>query len=240
MWWELLKYPADDPRAQIYWRRRLSVLAVAVTLVLLFLVLVVHSGGGSSGHAQPAAAEVPVAADPAAASPASPGPLASPGAPAGTTPTPSPSTSPGAPTPSPSAGPSTAAANPATTCTDGTMALRLASDAPSYSGGRQPVLALSVVDVGNTPCTVDLGTKTTAISVLSNGHPIWTSNGCADRVARPVQLTPAAAQTLQLRWDLSSNTSGCGASSSTPAKGPYEIVARVGSAAVYGGSFQLQ
>jgi hypothetical protein len=230
MWWEMLKYPSGNAQAQVYWRRRVSVLAVVGVIALLLLVLLFRGHGGPDS-VTPTAAERATAS--ATASPPSPaatenGPAAS------STATPS-----AAPSGSPAAGAAGAAAyNPATTCAPGTMALRLASDAPTYAAGAQPVLTLSLVDVGSQPCVVDLGTTSTSLSVLSGGKPIWTSSACAAKVMRPTSLSPAAAQVLQLRWDRSGNAAGC----TTPAPaaaGQYEIVAKVGSAAVYGGSLVL-
>jgi hypothetical protein len=120
------------------------------------------------------------------------------------------------------------------------MALRVATDAPAYPAGRQPAITLSVVDVGAQPCTVDLGTTSTAISVLSAGKPVWTSNACTDKVARATPLSPAAAQMLQLRWDRTGNAGGCAPSTPALPAGQYEIVARVGGSAAYGGNFELR
>jgi hypothetical protein len=231
MWWELLRYPTGDAQAQVFWRRRMSVLAVVAVLGVLVLVLLLRGGGSDS--VTPTAAEQPAPAGTGGAPVSAPGTAA-----------------PGASAPGAAAGPSakasaaptaTAAAtrpDPATTCTPGTMALRLASDTASYPAGAQPMLTLSLVDVGNQPCVVDLGPTATSVSVLSAGKPVWTSTACANRVPRPTQLTPAAAQMLQLRWDRTSNIHDCGTQAPLPA-GQYEIIARVGNSAVYGGSFAL-
>jgi hypothetical protein len=242
MWWDIFRYPSGNPQAQIFWRRRMVVLAVGVVTALLLVVIVTHRGGPT--NLQPAAAEGPGSAGSAAGS-ATPGPVASgpvaaaPGAAAvgataaGATPA-------GAPTPSPAAtASSTATPDSATTCAPGSMALRLASDAASYAAGRRPVLTLSVVDIGSAPCTADLGTRSTAISVLSQGRPIWTSNACSPKTSRPVQLNPSAAQEMQLSWDLSRTDHGCSSPPNPPDKGQYEVVARVGGSAVYGGNFAL-
>lgn len=234
MLWELLRYPSGDAHAQLFWRRRMSVLAVLSVILLLVLVLALKGGGGPD--VQPTAAEVTAtdaggapapSSDPAPPAPVPPA-IATPSASA----TPSPRTSPSA-TPSP-------AADAATDCPPGSMALRITSDAPAYTVGRQPVLTLSVVDVGNTPCTVDLGPRSTAISVLSGGKPIWTSNACGAKQQRPTPLSPASAQMLQLRWDLTRNADGCGKNDAPPAPGQYEVIARVGNSAAYGGNFELR
>lgn len=235
MWWELLRYPTEDARAQVFWRRRVAVLAGLAGLLLLMLVVVLRGGG--SAPATRASAEHPVPSDAAASSPSP----ASSSAASSPSPASSPSASPAPATPAGSGPAAPTASDPATTCADGNMALRLASDAPAYGGGRQPILTLTVVDIGTTPCTVDLGTRSTSISVLSGGKPVWTSNACTTKTARMTPLTPSSAQVLQLRWDLSRNTARCGAATSgPPAPGQYEIVARVGRAAVYGGNFALE
>jgi hypothetical protein len=243
MLWELLRYPSDDPHAQVYWRRRVSVLAVVAVVALLMVVLLFRGGGSDS--VTPTAAERPAATaggpapgSPAPGSPAPGGPAAAGSASPTASPSPSRSTS-----PSPSATPvaSGAAAtrtDPATTCAPGSMALRVASDAPSYPAGASPVLTLSVVDVGTAPCVVDLGTTATSLTVLSGGKPVWSSNACGARTPRPVQLTPAAAQMLQQTWDRTRNVNSCSGPSALPA-GQYEVVARVGNSAVYGGSLVL-
>jgi hypothetical protein len=54
-----------------------------------------------------------------------------------------------------------------------------------------------------------------------------------------VQLNPSAAQEMQLSWDLGRTDHGCSTPPSSPGKGQYEVVARVGGSAVYGGNFAL-
>lgn len=219
MWWELLRYPSDDPQAQIFWRRRVSVLAVAAVVVLLMLTLLLRGGGADEVTPTSAEQVAPTAAPvaPAAVLPASPSPTASPAPPS--------------PSPSPS--------DSSTTCAPGSMALRVSPDAPTYPAGSNPVLTLSVVDVGTKPCTVDLGTKSTGLTVLSAGKPVWTSRSCTEGVAQPTQLTPAAAQQVQLTWDRTRNVQKCAAPEALPA-GQYELVAHVGNTAAYGGSFELR
>lgn len=240
MLWELLRYPSADPRAQVYWRRRMSVVAVVTVIALLMLVLLLRGGGGSNS-VTPTAAVQPAAGAPApsaaAVAPAGSGSAApAAGAGSGAATTPSPTVSPAV---SPSASPSpTASGSAGTTCAPGSMALRLASDAPSYAAGVDPVLTLSVVDIGSQPCAVDLGTTATSLSVLSAGKQVWSSSACTAKLARPTPLTPAAAQMLKLTWDRTRNAAGCGPGSPLPA-GQYEIVARVGGSAVYGGSLVL-
>lgn len=238
MLWELLRYPSDDPLAQVYWRRRVSVLAVVAVVALLLLVLLFRGGGSDS--VTPTAAEQPVAA----AGAPSPGPSAPAAAPSGSA-SPAASATPAAsanPSASPSTKPDTATtagrSDPGTTCAPGSMALRLASDAPTYAAGASPVLTLSVVDVGAAGCTVDLGSTATSLTVLSAGKPVWSSNACGNKTSRQVQLTPSAAQMLQQTWDRTRNVNACSSPSALPT-GQYEIVARVGNSAVYGGSLVL-
>jgi hypothetical protein len=235
MWWELLRYPSGDAQAQVFWRRRMSVLAVVGVIALLLLVLLVRGNGGPDS-VTPTAAERPASASTTSALPSSPSTAAT-GPAASATATPSASADPSSAAAAGTAGGATAV-NSATTCAAGTMALRLASDAPTYAAGAQPVLTLSFVNVGSQPCVVDLGTTSTSLTVLSGGKPVWTSTACAAKVMRPTSLTPAAAQVLQLRWDRTVNAAGCPSPAAAPA-GQYEIVAKVGSAAAYGGSLVL-
>jgi hypothetical protein len=228
MWSDLLRYPSGDPQAQVFWRRRMSVLAVLAVLGLLLVVLFARGGGSSS--VTPTAAERPVpdaggAPPPSDTSslPASPSPSATPS---------------GSASPSSSASPATTPADRSTTCTPGSMALRVAPDADSYAAGKEPSLTLSVVDIGTAPCVVDLGNTATSISVLSGGKAVWTSAACKDPVARPVNLTPSSAQTLQVGWNRTANVGACAAPKTLPA-GTYEVVAAVGKAVVYGGAITL-
>jgi hypothetical protein len=224
MVWDLVRYPAGDAHAQVFWRRRMAVLAVAALVLLPLAVMLLRGGGPDS--VTPAAAERPVAggAD-VAALPPSAAPAASATPAAAATPPPSPTAS---PTPT----------DRSTTCEPGSMALRVTSDATSYPAGAQPTLTLSLVDVGSKPCVVDLGPAATSITVLSAGKPAWTSSNCVDKPARPVNLTPSAAQELKLGWDRTTNTGGCSSVKALP-PGQYELLASVGHAVVYGGAFSL-
>src|SRR3954452_7723902 len=74
MLWELLRYPSGDAHAQLYWRRRISVLAVLGVILLLVVMLALRGGGPD---VQPASAEVSTteaagAPPPLAAAPAPP------------------------------------------------------------------------------------------------------------------------------------------------------------------------
>jgi hypothetical protein len=225
MVWDLVRYPAGDAQAQVFWRRRMAVLAVAALVLLLLAVMLLRGGGPDS--VTPAAAERPVAggADAAALPPS-----AAPPAPAAS------AASASASPPSPTASPTPI--DRSTTCEPGSMALRVTSDATSYPAGVQPTLTLSLVDVGTKPCFVDLGPTATSITVLSAGKPAWTSSNCTDKPARPVNLTPSAAQELKLGWDRTTNTGGCSSVKALP-PGQYELLASVGHAVVYGGAFSL-
>src|SRR3954468_19065438 len=57
MLWELLRYPSGDAHAQLYWRRRMSGLAV-LSVILLLVVVLAFRGGGGSPEVSPASAEV--------------------------------------------------------------------------------------------------------------------------------------------------------------------------------------
>jgi hypothetical protein len=117
--------------------------------------------------------------------------------------------------------------------------LRLASDKPQYGAGEVPKLTLTVVDMGTKSCHVDLGTKSTSVTVLANGKPVWSSNACQTDQSKQVQLSPASAQALSLNWDRTNNTVGCGAQAQALQSGVYELVAKVGNASAYGGSITL-
>lgn len=225
MLWDMVRYPAGDAQAQVFWRRRVAVLAVAALVVLLLAVLLLRGGGADS--VTPTSAERPVVApngaDLTALPPSAP--------PTAATPTASPSA-----TASPTASPTPT--DRSTTCEPGSMALRVTSDALSYPAGVQPTLSLSLVDVGSKPCVVDLGPAATSITVLANGKPAWTSSSCGNKAARPVNLTPSAAQELKVVWDRTSNTGGCSSAAALPV-GQYELLASVGHAVVYGGAITL-
>src|SRR3978361_1163815 len=80
MWWELLRYPSDDAQAQVFWRRRMSVIAILVIVGVLLLTLFLQRGGTDS--VQPTAAVRPSPAAPASsAAPPPPAPATSAAAP---------------------------------------------------------------------------------------------------------------------------------------------------------------
>jgi hypothetical protein len=210
MRWELLRYPAGDARAQMYWRRRMSVLG-AVLAVGLLLVVLVARGGGSQ-----ASTITPVAAEPSAGSAAAnqPPPADPPSAPADG---PATSASP-APTPSPSA--TARPADTATTCASGTVALRVAADAGAYPAGQKPVLTLTVLSDGKPVWSSGACEPKRTRSVKLNPASAQMLQMSWDRTRNASGCTS-------------------GAMSALPA-GQYELVAHVGTLSAYGGDLTLK
>lgn len=81
-------------------------------------------------------------------------------------------------------------------CTDADVDVAAAVDAGEYAPEAQPQLSLTLTNVGQQPCTLDVGTATQVYTITSGADTIWTSTDCqTDPVNDVVSLAPG--QSLQ-------------------------------------------
>ncbi|NAZ85754.1 BsuPI-related putative proteinase inhibitor [Kineococcus indalonis] len=184
-------HPVGPERRATYWRRRL----VAV-LVLLLLVAGLALGVRAL---LPQASPEQVAAqlDPQRVSPTL-GPVAS--------------TATGTPT----TGTSTASPSPSTAeavepCAGGALELALTSDAAAYGPGVTPKFTLSVKNVGQSPCTAEIGSAVRAFVVEdAAGARVWSSADCQSSTsAQSYELAPGKWRTMSTSWSRQRSAAGC-------------------------------
>lgn len=138
-----------------------------------------------------------------------------------------PATATDAPASDPAAGP--AACDPAS------VQVEAITDAVTYEPGAQPMLSLSVTNIGAEPCVLNAGTSTQVFTVSSGSDVYWTSTDCQqDPADAEVTLTPGKPLSSgePIAWDRTrSSTETCGEASreAAPAGGAaYNLSVSVG------------
>lgn len=170
---------ADKPTPAVYRRRRLvALVALLVTIALLWwgIAALVGSGGSSDPTPSPTAA----AAEPApATTPAS-------------EPTPAATEQPTAePEPEPTSEP---AAEPQA-CTPAQVTVSARTDAEFYGADAQPQFSFHLANTSDTPCILDVGTAAQEFKVTSGSDVIWVSTHCqVEPASQLVQLEPGHEQ----------------------------------------------
>ena len=128
----------------------------------------------------------------------------------------------GKPTPTPaSAATATdaAASDPAAgpgACDPASVQVEATTDAVSYEPGAQPMLSLSVTNIGDAPCVLNAGTARQVFTVSSGTDVYWTSTDC-QKEAGDVDVTLKPGEPVSsgspLAWDRSrSSPETCGES----------------------------
>jgi hypothetical protein len=203
-----------------YWRRRVMVLAVGVTVLGLPIWAVNQALGGS--HA------------PGQGSPRShSGDVAGPGAHAGghgqaaTRETADLSSRPRA-RPRPGA-PRRAATTPPPgrqTCARRSVQLTIRSAQHRYGPGEQVTFVVGAVSTRSRPCRLDLGSKFTSVVVASSGTPLWDSSSCLRGSGLwLVTLRRGAPVFLRITWDRRTSMSGCPGQGTAVTPGVYTAAA---------------
>lgn len=83
-------------------------------------------------------------------------------------------------TPNPTTAPSntTAPVETGETCSPATIQIQPVTDASSYAAGVQPMISMTITNVGSVACTFDVGTAAQAYYIVSGSDPIWNSRDC--------------------------------------------------------------
>jgi hypothetical protein len=114
----------------------------------------------------------------------------------------------GAPTAvtTPSSSPSaTSAADTAPACTDANISLTAVTDKSNYAAGEEPLLSMTITNIGSAACSINAGTDAQEYRITSGSDLIWTSTDCQSGAAPTViVLEPggdAAQSTDPFPWD---------------------------------------
>ena len=185
-----------------YWRRRIVVLAGAVTVLGLPIWAVNQALGGSQppGHGSPRSYS---------------GDEAGPSRHAGGGHAPARETADlsSRPRARPTVAPRGAAMPPQPgrqTCASRSVLLTIRSDRHRYEPGEQVTFVVGAVSTKNRPCRLDLGSRFTSVVVASSGTPLWDSSSCLRGSGIwVVTLRRGTPATLRITWDQRTSMSGC-------------------------------
>ncbi|GAA4216466.1 hypothetical protein [Microbispora amethystogenes] len=204
--------------ADVYWRRRVSVL----TGMLVVVAVVAWACSSASGRSDDTAAVRATPSDrlvvslpaglPAktAVSAAIPG-QPSPSAPGSASPTPGRPRRPGDP------------------CDEKDLVLALQSGQDVYGKDTAPTFLLTVVSTGRVECTVDVGPRTLEMRVLSGGERVWSTADCVagDGVDRQA-LERGIPFVRTVRWDRHRSGTTCAGKRAPADPGTYVATAHAG------------
>jgi hypothetical protein len=225
--------PSGPLPPSVYWRRRALAGGVCVVAVVLLAWIV----GGLVG----AADDQPVAGTSGSqrlgAAPSSPPPSTRPaGAPPSTSAAPTTSSAPTTGGPA-AANPTTArpttrpAPIPVRPCPDAVIKVVAQPGVPAYRVGERPLLRLTVVNVGEVPCTRDVSRKLRELVITSaNGRKrLWSSNDCyGPPEVDKRTLAPGRPLRFSLNWAGRTSAPGCPLTRTTVPAGTYRVVGKLG------------
>ncbi|MDP9436307.1 MAG: hypothetical protein M3P93_14420 [Actinomycetota bacterium] len=201
--------PVGPLPAGVYWRRR-GVLAAVVVLLLALLGRCTAGGDAPDELAQEPAGSAGSATPPPAADT-----------------TGSPGTSQGE-------------ARAADACSDELLTLQSDAAPARVPAGSATSLRLALTNTGSVACSRGLGQGAVELSVFAGPDRIWSSDDCAPGGPQdPVVLRPGEQRLLAVRWDGTRSRPGCAGERPAVGPGTYRVVARVGSLAREGRTFEV-
>ncbi len=221
------------PKAQsVYWRRRLTVLASVITLIVLLVVTVrvLFSDAGSAGavaagHTSPVADPATPAPTPA---PSTPSAAASSSAPAASSSAPAASGSDAGSGSASGSGSSSSATSspPPVPCTPPALALAAATDAEQYRIGSQPQLSILVTNKTKAPCVQDLADPQIVLRVYNGESRVWGSHDCKIEPGTDQRtLMPGATVRVTIVWSGLTSQPNCAGTRQPVGAGTYTLFA---------------
>ena len=117
-----------------------------------------------------------------------------------------------------------------TECADSAIEVTATTDSSTYRVGQQdPVLTLTITNVGDVPCLRDIGSKANELKITSGGYHVWSSDDCAtDEQENITLMEPGQQAVSSLTWKSRLSQKGCpddGKGRKAKA-GRYEVVGR--------------
>ena len=117
-----------------------------------------------------------------------------------------------------------------TDCPDSAIEVGATTDASTYRVGQQdPVLTLTITNVGEVPCFRDIGPKANELEITSGGYHVWSSDDCATSDEPNVTLMEPGQQAVSsLTWNSRLSQKGCpdDGKGRKARAGRYEVVGR--------------
>lgn len=217
----------------MYRRRRLAVAVVLLLVVAGISVAIWQPWRGAVTGAAPTPSSPTITSPSGSGSPESPAS--------------SPSSPPASPSADPDPDDNTPTPDPSATlavCTSGDVSVTAETDKTSYSSGEKPKLSITLVNEGDEPCVMNVGTATQSFVIESGSDTWWRSTDCqtasSDQV---VQLQPGASvSTVEpLVWDRTrSSVDTCSGDRPKALPGYYNLVVAIGGIESEGRQFRLR
>ncbi len=215
--------PSGPLPTEVYWRRRLLAVAVAVVAIAVVIGLIVWGSSSGDDDASPANAAASSQAD----APAS-GELPAPSTP-GQAPTTAPPSSPSPTETPPQTSP--AAGDSAVPCSDQSLSVVLYTDKPTYTKGDQPVFTIVTTNGGLAACSRDVGkaSQNVVVRSLDGTRTLWSAQDCApDKTVNDQTLAPGQQVTDTVTWSGTTSSPGCDRPRVAIPVGAYQAIAKIG------------
>jgi hypothetical protein len=100
-------------------------------------------------------------------------------------------------------------------CTADQVQLTAVTDKPGYNAGEEPLLSMTITNMGAAPCTIDASTNVQQYIIASGSEQYWSSQDCqGEPVTAEAVLEPGVPKsTAPFAWDRTrSSTTTCDAS----------------------------
>lgn len=187
-----LLHPTGSEPPQVYWRRRITVLAVALLVVVGVIVVWPKGSPAPAPNAAPS-----VAASPSVTASAAVTVSSSPAASASPTPT----------------GPQP--------CATENLRLSMAGYQKLAQGAKQP-FTVAIKNAGTAPCVLTVNSTAFVLTVTSGSDRIWSTADCAAWVpTKKLTVKPQASYQFQINWPLLRSTPTCKTSKTVVNPGTY-------------------
>jgi len=214
--------PTGPHSPSVYWRRR----AVAIGGSVAALVLVVWLVGALVGRGDPAELKADVQAAGSSSPPPQSSTTAVPSSSASATPSPAEPPPPPPPPPPPTP---TLPPGPPPPCDDASVNVVAEVGKPSFEIGERPEFKIHVSNVGQLPCTKDIGRhlRELVVTTADGATRLWSSNDCFSTEGEEVRIMqPRELFTYALNWAGSTSEPGC-RKHTRLGSGDYLLIAKV-------------
>lgn len=129
-----------------------------------------------------------------------------------------------------------------TECPDSSIVVSASTDAKNYrAGARNPVLTLTITNVGPVPCIRDVGPRVNELEIKSGGYHVWSSDDCnASKKTKVMTLQPNEPVASSIEWNGRTSQKGCPDKGDKAKPGTYEVIGRNGDVQSDGARFSLR
>ena len=110
-------------------------------------------------------------------------------------------------------------------CPDTWIGLQATTGAPTYPAGAQPILGLTVTNVGSQTCVRDLSGPLQVFTVFTaSGARVWSTADCFPGAGDDVRvLAPGESLQYNIRWSGTTSTPGCKTDRTLIPAGSYNV-----------------